>query len=218
MAGQAVNVIEQIADHLTWEIASGRLADGERIQEVRLARAMGASRGSVREALIVLDGRLLVELVPRRGASVRVLDEDEIDDFAAVFSDLLTRAIAGRSVERPALEPALASICAAVQSSDPEGVVRARDGFLRTLAIGHRSGILAQLLMPLLATANRVAMRASLHADFDLRDSYRWCVALVEASSVEDGDRLEALVRAFVRRESELAREAWRSRSRKSVS
>ena len=42
---------EQIAKHISEQIISGELVEGERIQELRIAKELDVSRGSVREAL-----------------------------------------------------------------------------------------------------------------------------------------------------------------------
>ena len=70
----AVSLTQQIANHLSDAIISGRLAPLERIQEQRVAKDLGVSRGSVREALLIVEGRHLIDIVPRRGAVVSGLE------------------------------------------------------------------------------------------------------------------------------------------------
>ncbi len=67
----AASLSEQIAEHLAREIITGRLGANARIQELRVADDLGVSRGSVREALLILESRHLIDLLPRRGAIVR---------------------------------------------------------------------------------------------------------------------------------------------------
>jgi len=69
---------EQIADYLAERIIRGELAPGERIQEQRVTQALNVSRGSVREALLILERRHLVAILPRRGAHVTKLDERSV--------------------------------------------------------------------------------------------------------------------------------------------
>lgn len=61
---------EQIAQHMSELIITGELVEGERIQELRIASELDVSRGAVREALLLLQRRYLVEIYPRRGAIV----------------------------------------------------------------------------------------------------------------------------------------------------
>lgn len=60
-----------IAETLEARIFDGSLADGARLDEVRLAAEFGVSRTPLREALQRLARYGLVALVPRRGAFVR---------------------------------------------------------------------------------------------------------------------------------------------------
>ena len=59
---------EQIAHYLAERIIRGELKPAERIQELKVTQALNVSRGSVREALLILERRHLVTILPRRGA------------------------------------------------------------------------------------------------------------------------------------------------------
>jgi DNA-binding GntR family transcriptional regulator len=63
---------EQITDRLREDIFSGRLAEGERLQEAKLAERFGVSRGPIREALAQLTQEGLLEAKPNRGVSTVV--------------------------------------------------------------------------------------------------------------------------------------------------
>jgi DNA-binding GntR family transcriptional regulator len=65
---------EQVAAHLEQLIASGALKSGQRIYENTMAKELGVSHGSVREALLQLEKRHLIKNVPRKGAFVTELD------------------------------------------------------------------------------------------------------------------------------------------------
>ena len=69
----ALNITEQIADHLAQLVIRDQLPGGARIQELKIANELGVSRGSVREALLILERRHLIEIVPRKGAMVNEL-------------------------------------------------------------------------------------------------------------------------------------------------
>jgi DNA-binding GntR family transcriptional regulator len=69
---------EQVVDHLREAITVGRLADGERLIEERIARELNTSRGPVREALHQLEHEGLVVSYPYRGAVVTGVSEEEI--------------------------------------------------------------------------------------------------------------------------------------------
>jgi DNA-binding GntR family transcriptional regulator len=62
-------------------IASGEIAPGARISEAELARKFGISRGPLREALMRLEGRRLVERRLNLGAYVVGLSERGLDEL-----------------------------------------------------------------------------------------------------------------------------------------
>ena len=69
---------EQIARHIGEQIISGELVEGERIQELRIAKELDVSRGSVREALLLLERTHLIEIFPRRGAIVSEMSAQQV--------------------------------------------------------------------------------------------------------------------------------------------
>jgi len=62
-------------------ILSGDVAEGQFLDEVTLAREVGTSRTPVREALHRLQAERYVDLVPRRGAQVRVMTSRELREI-----------------------------------------------------------------------------------------------------------------------------------------
>jgi len=69
---------EVVTDEIRRMITDGELASGERLVEDRLAEQLGVSRNPVREAIRSLEATGLVEVVPRRGAYVTVVDLDDL--------------------------------------------------------------------------------------------------------------------------------------------
>ncbi|MDR3673224.1 MAG: GntR family transcriptional regulator [Holophaga sp.] len=77
-----------VTDALRKAILSKRLKPGERLIEEQLAADLGVSRNPVREALRMLESEGLVEISPRRGASVTNLSEDEAQEIVEVRAAL----------------------------------------------------------------------------------------------------------------------------------
>lgn len=69
---------EQIARQIAEQIITGELVEGERIQELRIAKELDVSRGSVREALLLLQRTYLIDIFPRRGAIVSEMSAHQI--------------------------------------------------------------------------------------------------------------------------------------------
>ena len=75
------SVREQITDRLRDDILSGRLAEGERLQEAKLAERFGVSRGPIREVLAQLTHEGLVEAKPNCGVKVSPSDSDSVREL-----------------------------------------------------------------------------------------------------------------------------------------
>lgn len=80
----------QIAQHLGEKIITGELQPKQRIQELAVAKDLQVSRGSVREALLILEGRHLIDIIPRRGAIVSELSTDHVCNLYEIITNLQT--------------------------------------------------------------------------------------------------------------------------------
>jgi DNA-binding GntR family transcriptional regulator len=86
--------VEQVADHVTEAIHSGRFVPGQRLVEADITQDLGISRSLLREAFRTLHARGVIEIVPNRGALVRRLSLREAEDLFQVRMEL--EALAGR--------------------------------------------------------------------------------------------------------------------------
>ncbi len=69
-------------------ILRGDLEPGERLMEIRLAGKLGVSRTPIREAIRMLELEGLVVMVPRRGAQVASMSEENLRDVMEVRESL----------------------------------------------------------------------------------------------------------------------------------
>ncbi|QLC72154.1 GntR family transcriptional regulator [Pseudomonas sp. LPB0260] len=91
------SLAEQIAQYLAERIIRGEMQANERIQEQKVTQSLNVSRGSVREALLILERRHLVVILPRRGAQVSELTPHRVVSLYALVIELyalLARAVA----------------------------------------------------------------------------------------------------------------------------
>ncbi|QHF02711.1 GntR family transcriptional regulator [Pseudomonas asturiensis] len=123
------SLAEQIAHHLAERIIRGELKPGERIQEQKVTQALNVSRGSVREALLILERRHLVAILPRRGAQVTVLNAHNVTSLCRLMSELyvlLANAVAEHWKSPDDLAPFLAiqqRLHASFESTDVKAFV-----------------------------------------------------------------------------------------------
>ena len=89
----------QIADILRDMIMTGKLKEGDKVNEGKLCETMGISKTPMREALRVLSVEGLIRLVPNRGAFVTKPEFEEIAEMFDVMS-LLEGFCAHRACEK----------------------------------------------------------------------------------------------------------------------
>lgn len=105
------SLAEQIAHHLAERVIRGDLKARERIQEQKVTQALNVSRGSVREALLILQRRHLITILPHRGAQVSELTPHHVQSLYALMMEmyiLLGCAVAQRWKSEEDLAPFLA--------------------------------------------------------------------------------------------------------------
>ena len=75
------------------QILRGEMKPGERLMEISLANRLGVSRTPVREAIRKLENEGLVVMVPRRGAHIAEITQQELLDVLEVRNSLEVLAI-----------------------------------------------------------------------------------------------------------------------------
>ncbi|GAA1217053.1 GntR family transcriptional regulator [Prauserella alba] len=82
------SLADQIAQILEDEILEGQYSDGSHLQQEEICGRFGVSRTPAREALRKLQAHNLVELVPNRGARVRMPTLRELNDVYQLRAEL----------------------------------------------------------------------------------------------------------------------------------
>ena len=105
------NLVQQVREAILGEIATGRLAAGERVIQEQVARTLGVSRQPVQQALLLLRSEGALKDAPGRGLIVAPLAADEVEhiyQLRAAIEALACGLAAGRNAARAALQgPAL---------------------------------------------------------------------------------------------------------------
>ena len=136
-----------IADELEERIFDGTFADGDRLDEVRIAEQFGVSRTPLREALQRLARSGLVELIPRRGAFVRQPGPVELLEMFEYMAEV--EAICGRLAAKRISDEALDVLrdandrcLAAVEAQDPDTYYAENERFHKTIYRESGNGFL----------------------------------------------------------------------------
>jgi DNA-binding GntR family transcriptional regulator len=143
-----------VAEKLRRLILSGQHKPGDRLVEDKLSTELGVSRVPIREALRMLAAEGLVDIPPRRGASVALLSPEIARDLVEVRATLegLNARLAARHHE-PAIIAELQQVLtegnAAAQSRNVDDLVRLNGAFHDKLAEAGRNSILWDIMRTL---------------------------------------------------------------------
>ncbi|RXZ45539.1 GntR family transcriptional regulator [Crenobacter cavernae] len=154
------SLTEQIAQYLGKKIIEGGMPPGERIQELRIAAELEVSRGSIREALLILQRRHLVEIYPRRGAVVAGISRDDVRDFFELWFWLLDRlfselATGWRGDDLAAFDARLAALAECEAAGDWQRYYETGVELLGAVYDRSRNRYLQELLADLLPQSQR---------------------------------------------------------------
>src|SRR5687767_1337139 len=87
-ATERLNRVGKLAQQIEALILEGELAPGMRLDEQVLAQRFAVSRTPVREALRHLASTGLIELRPNRGAFVKTVTPDELEEMFVAMAEL----------------------------------------------------------------------------------------------------------------------------------
>jgi DNA-binding GntR family transcriptional regulator len=197
----------RVASELRRGILTGRHRPGERLIEDRLSEEMGVSRMPIREALRTLAAEGLVEIQPRRGASVAEISVDAARDLVEVRATLegLNARLAARHHE-PGIMDELRNVLeqgnAAARSRNVDDLVRLNGEFHDKLAQAGRNSILWDIMRTLRERTNLVfAANGARRAQQDWDEHSKILAAVIDG----DEQLAEMLAARHVRRAGEAA-------------
>lgn len=183
-------------------ILDAQFAPHQRLIEADLSERYGASRASVRTALLNLAGEGLVERLPNRGARVRAITVDEAIEIVEVRIGLETLCarkaaenITPADAER--LRALRSDIEAAITSGDLMAYSRLNQELDRRIRDLSRHGTATQLLERLRAQSARHQFRLAFHPGRAATSAPEH-IAIIDAILAKDPDAAEAATRAHL--------------------
>ncbi len=204
---------EQIAQHLARQIIRGEMLAGDRIQELRIAGELEVSRGSVREALLILERRHLIDILPRRGAVVKDMSEAHVRslyELAQVLLGLVVRK-AIKVMAEDDMDPFILSIQQLQQCADE----RDMEGFFEQsfrffeLAYPFSRNPFVQDIMTNLQPAIQRAYYMALHLDpEESKECLSFFKAIIETIFRRDVRSALEIIREFAEHQSSLVQES----------
>ncbi|WP_336368218.1 GntR family transcriptional regulator [Marinobacter sp. C2H3] len=199
---------EQIAQHLGQRIVTRDLKPGERIQELKVAGALNVSRGSVREALLIMERRHLVQIFPRRGAVVSALTPDSVNHLYDIYIELLC-VLGNKLLERWSGQELqgilgqvreLQQVVDALGAGSPDVAEQVIDAGFAVMQEAYSlvgNPFLEETLENFRPAISRTYFVALDHFRGDIRETARFFRALGQAAAAGDADALASAIRAF---------------------
>jgi DNA-binding GntR family transcriptional regulator len=191
------------------DIVLGRLAPGARLVEEELAERFRTKRYVLREAFIELERVGLIERRPNRGASVRQLTLEDVNQIYAV-REILERAAAAQ-ISMPlsrsileAIEKAQKRHDAAVEAGDAKAVFRANFEFHEALFAACGNPYLAAAIDDFRRKTHVVWSYAIVKPEY-FRNAQREHRAMLKALRERDRKRLAELCAAHL----DISRQAY---------
>lgn len=173
------NLAEQISQYLSDKIIRLELKPGERILESRMAEELGVSRSPIREALRILEGSRMVELIPRRGARVTEVSESHVEWLYEVLRELYGL-VARKAVENGSEEDILkirAALKKIEEGAEKGDVAGYFDGIFEYAEAGMKAAknpLLQQIITALMPITRRIQFATLSLRIEDLRKNVRY--------------------------------------------
>lgn len=193
-------LFDVVTERVRTAILNGDLYPGERLVEDRLAQQLNVSRHPVREALRTLQLEGLVEISPRRGATVSRITVEEAADLFQVLASLdgLAARLAARHRQEDdlaALRRVLEGAAQAQRTGDLEPLAGLNREFHTLVAAAGRNRHLLDILNPL---RDRIQLVQAAVARRRPELSWPEHEQILRAVADQDEDRAEALAAAHI--------------------
>jgi DNA-binding GntR family transcriptional regulator len=164
---EASTQAERLADSIAESVLSGEFPPGFRLDETALAERFGVSRTPVREAIRMLASTGLIDVKPRRGASVATTTSAQLETLFGAMAEIEATcarlaALSMTPIERRRLQSRHEAMAEVVLRDDREGYAAANVDFHAQIYLGAHNEILslfAQGLRRRLAPFRRAQFR-----------------------------------------------------------
>lgn len=190
---------EKILESIREAILKGQLKPGEKVAEPELAERFGISRTPIREAFRQLESEGYLTVIPRKGAVVAELSEQDIEEFYAIKSVLEGFAarmaalkMSDKEIEK--LESINEKLEQLAQQGDVKTFFRVHNEFHELFIRASGNSKLADLIDQLVMKFNRSRM-ASLALPGRMEISVNEHRKIIQAFKDRDSDKADNLVK-----------------------
>lgn len=194
------NVSTRLRDQIEDSILTGVLAPGSRLDEMSLAEKYGVSRTPIREALMQLSAAGLIDIQPRRGATVTRIAPNRLVEMFEVMGNL--ESMAARLAARRHTDEDRSKILVAIDAcrkaiSNPDDYYYENEHFHTAIYAASHNGFLVEECKRLnrrLRPYRRLQLRVRHRVGTSLSEHE----AIAEAIFAMDCDRAEKIAREHI--------------------
>ncbi len=190
---------EKILETIREAILKGTLKPGEKVAEPELAERFGISRTPIREAFRQLESEGYLTVIPRKGAVVAALSEQDVQEFYAIKSilegyaaELAAARLSEKEIDK--LEAINERLKELASEGDVKAFFRVHNEFHELFLKASGNSKLYELIQQLGMKFNRLRM-ASLSVEGRMAISVAEHDKLLEAFRKHDGSLAENLVK-----------------------
>lgn len=184
-------------------VLSGELPEGAILEEEEISYAVGTSRTPVREAFNRLQAERYIDLIPRHGARVRVIDARELAEIYATRYVLEAHALQEICARQRGNPPSAAALIddfeASLPAADWPRVALLDQSFHRSYIAHNGNSVLTDLYDNLQARQVRLSLRTLTTMPSRLPIIIREHRALWQAVDSHDADRATAILAQHLR-------------------
>lgn len=203
------SLAEQIANHIGQLIITGELKSGDRIQELRIASELNVSRGSVREAYLILERRYLIEIIPRKGAIVSHMTPKHVENVYEMNILLLSLLIrkASAAWQDEDLAPFLQLVKDMEAMVEREEYLEFLDATFNFARMGYQfanNTYLEDMLNDLQPSIRRTYYHAIKMSKEEMQRGLTFFQGLIERLVARDGDGAAAALEKFAQHQCQL--------------
>ena len=175
---KAENLSHKVAELISERIIREELLPGERLIEVKIARELGVSQSTIREAFRMLEKKQMVTIKARRGTVVTKLDKNYVESIYDILAELYALAIekaVKKRASRKDIEDtlkAMKKIKACAESEDGMGYGEAMFGLAAILLRAAQDPLLEHIITELWQVKKWIEYKVLLFRKKDLLESF----------------------------------------------
>lgn len=208
---KAENLSHKVAEIISEQIIRKDLLPGERLIEVKIARELGVSQSTIREAFRTLEKKKMVTIQARRGTIVTKLDQSYVESIYDILAELyalamqkaMTRGAAPEDIEDTVRAMEKIKVC--VEAEDGIGYGEAMFEMASILLRAAKDPLLEHIVTELWQVKRWIEYKVLLFRKKDLQDSYLVLKDILEAAANGQGSEAARMIREQTQYEKMIA-------------